>query len=347
MRAFILAGGKGTRLRPLTLNTPKPIVPLANRPFLLYQIDMLKSAGITDVTLSLNYQPEKIEQRLGDGSQFGVNLYYATEPSPLGTAGAIRYAADGSTGDIVVLNGDILTTIDLARMIEEHRTNDAAATLALIEVEDPSRYGLIETLVDGTVKRFIEKPKPGDTSVDPSIRTINAGIYVLKSDAIMSQPYNENRSFEYDVFPDLLTAGEPVHGYLMQNDHWSDIGQPASYLTANLDIISGKIDGTKPDRSSKFDAASQSNIDTNSVIGEGSVVRSGARITNSVLGNGVHVEEKAVIENSVIWSNTRVAANAVIRNAIIGRSCHIGRSVRIGEGAVLGDKTQLNDHSII
>ena len=161
MQALILAGGKGTRLRPLTVYTPKPIVPICNRPFLLYQIETLRAAGITDITLSLSYQPSKIEQLLGDGADFGVRLKYTTEPQPMGTAGAYKFAAEFIRERTVVLNGDVLTDLDLKRVIEEHDSRAAAATFVLTPVEDPSSYGVVETDAQGRVLRFVEKPPPG------------------------------------------------------------------------------------------------------------------------------------------------------------------------------------------
>src|SRR5215212_11513585 len=176
MQALILAGGKGTRLRPLTVYTPKPVVPICNRPFLLYQIDTLKRAGITDITLSLSYQPHKIEQQLGDGSAFGVNLKYTVEPQPMGTAGAYKYAEDLIREPTVVFNGDILTDLDLKAVIREHNARGATATIVLTPVDNPTAYGLVETEADGAVRRFLEKPKPDEITCD----TINAGIYVLE-----------------------------------------------------------------------------------------------------------------------------------------------------------------------
>src|SRR5207237_6474984 len=164
MQALILAGGKGTRLRPLTVYTPKPIVPICNRPFLLYQIDTLRRAGVTDITLSLSYQPEKIEQQLSDGSEFGVKLKYTVEPQPMGTAGAYKFAEDLIREPTVVFNGDIVTDLDLKAVIRQHNERKAAATIVLAPVENPSSYGVVETETDGRVRRFLEKPKPEETT---------------------------------------------------------------------------------------------------------------------------------------------------------------------------------------
>lgn len=344
MQAVILAGGKGTRLRPLTVYTPKPIVPVMNRPFLLYQIDILRKAGITDITLSLSYQPDKIEHVLGDGSDFGVNLRFITEPTPLGTGGAYRFAADEIRETTVVLNGDVLTDIDLAKLLEFHKRNRAEATIVLTPVEDPSRYGLVETNKDGQILRFLEKPKPEDIA-SIGINTINAGIYVLEPSVLDLMPYAENRSFEYDVFPELLKRKSNFFAYTMVGEYWRDIGTPESYFDAHSDLLSHKIARPDPETQPTFDVATAAVVDECSLIGENCVVKPNAMITNSVLGPGVLVEEKAIIENSVIWAHTRIASGAEIRNAVIGRSCHIGRNSIVSAGSILGDKTQLTDYT--
>lgn len=344
MHAVILAGGKGTRLRPLTVYTPKPIVPVCNRPFLLYQIEILRRAGITDITLSLSYQPDKIEHVIGDGSEYGVNLRFIAEPSPLGTAGAYRFAADQLQETTIVLNGDILTDIDLSVILDHHRKHNAAATLALKPVENPLAYGLVETDADSRIMRFIEKPK-ADEIAQINVNTINAGIYVLEPSILELMPKGENRSFEYDIFPEILKREMPFYGYVMESEYWRDIGTPASYLAAHRDFLGGVITGFEMEDTGVSDIATAAVIDSRSVIGDGCVIKPGARILNSVLGPGVHVEEKAVIEDSVIWAHTRISTAAEIRSAIIGRSCHIGRNVVVSEGNVLGDKSTLTDYT--
>jgi len=211
MRALILAGGKGTRLRPLTVYTPKPIVPVVNRPFLTYQLDLLRKAGITDVTLSLSYQPDKIEDVLGDGSEFGVNLRFITEPSALGTAGAVRFAIDKASEPVLVLNGDILTDLDLSEMVQFHADRKDQITIGLARVEDPSKYGLVALNSDGVIENFTEKPKDG--TFDGSTNTINAGIYILEPGALDLIPKGVNSSFEYDVFPKPLRQKLAFTGY--------------------------------------------------------------------------------------------------------------------------------------
>ena len=344
MQALILAGGKGTRLRPLTVYTPKPIVPVVNRPFLLYQIEILRNAGVTDITLSLSYQPDKIQHLLGNGSEFGVNLRYITEPSPMGTGGAYKFASDSLRETTVVFNGDILTDLDLSKVIEFHEANKADATLTLVPVEDVSRYGVSEVDKTGRIVRFVEKPQ-GDELTDLKVNTINAGIYVLEPSILDMIAKDANRSFEYDVFPDILKRELPFFGYVMKDEYWLDIGTPANYLRAHHDFLAGKVTGFEMEAEDMSDIATKAEIDKRSVIGDECTIKSGARILNSVIGPGVYIDEKAVIENSVVWSHTRVSTAAEIQGAVIGRSCHIGRNATVGEGTVLGDKTTLTDYT--
>jgi NDP-sugar pyrophosphorylase family protein len=344
MQALILAGGKGTRLRPLTVFTPKPIVPICNKPFLLYQIEMLKRAGITDITLSLSYQPQKIEQQLGDGSDFGVNLRYTVEPQPMGTAGAYKFASDLIRERTVVLNGDILTDLDLKAVMREHDKRKATATIVLTPVDNPSSYGLVETDADGRVSRFLEKPSADEITCN----TINAGTYVLEPKVLDLIPGGESYSFEYGVFPRLLEEGEPFFAHIPQKAYWLDIGTPSRYTQANQDLLANRIPRFHlKDRRGAFEQAQGMEIDELSMIGDECTIKPGAQITNSVIGPGCFIEEKVRIENSVIWAHTRVGAGAVISDALIGRGCHIGRSAVVGAGSVLGDKTTLTDYTQI
>lgn len=344
MQALILAGGKGTRLRPLTVYTPKPIVPLMNRPFLLYQIDILRRAGITDITFSLNYQPAKLEYLLGDGSEYGVNLRYITEPAPMGTAGAYKYAEDAICETTIVFNGDILTDIDIAKVVESHKEKRAEATIVLTPVKNPSAYGLVETDGEKRVLRFLEKPKPEEI---PNLTTnnINAGIYILEPSVLDLIPKGENHSFEYNLFPNLLENKKAFFSFVLENGYWRDIGTAESYLGAHQDFINKKITGFEIKNGKNCDIATAAFVSKNSLVGDGCIIKPNAKIINSVLGEGVHVEEKAVIENSVIWAHTHIANSAEISHAAIGRSCYIGQSAYVGKGAVLGDKTSLTDYT--
>lgn len=344
MQALILAGGKGTRLRPLTVYTPKPIVPVLNRAFLLYQIEILRRAGIKDITLSLNYQPDKIEQLLSDGTEYGVNLRYLTEPSPMGTGGAYKFAENEIRETTVVFNGDVLTDIDISEIVAFHQEKKAEATIVLTPVENPSAYGLVEIETDGRVRRFLEKPKPEELA-GLTTKNINAGIYVLEPTVLDLIPANENVSFEYNVFPDLLKAEKGFFAFVMDKNYWRDIGTPESYLQAHHDFLSGQIKHFDIEKTSEAEISHTAIVDKTSIVAANCVIKPQARIINSVLGAGVIVEEKALIENSVIWAHTRVSTSAQISNAIVGRSCHIGRNAFVGSGAVLGDKTSLTDYT--
>ena len=313
-----------------------------NRPFLLYQIDILRAAGIEDITLSLSYLPDKIEQLLGDGSEYGVNLKFLTEPHPLGTAGAYRFASEHIKDTTVVLNGDILTSADISAIVEFHRRCNAEATITLTPVEDPWNFGLVETQKD-RVKRFIEKPKPEDV-VKKKLNNINAGVYVLEPSIRKLIPKDENRSFEYHVFPDLLESKHEFFAFLLKSDYWRDLGTPENYLAAHLDFLSGKIPRFDLPSLDQSDIATHSNVQR-SLIGSDCVIKPNVEIIDSVLGPGVHVEEKARIENSVIWSHTRIANNAAVDSAVIARGCHIGRNTVIRQGTVLGDKASIPDYS--
>ena len=345
MQALILAGGKGTRLRPLTVYTPKPVVPVLNRPFLLYQIDILRLAGVTDITLSLNYQPDRIEDVLGDGSHYGVKLTYLTEPQPLGTAGAYKFAAALIDQPTIVLNGDILTTLDIEKMAEFHRAKQADATIFLTEVENPAAYGLVESGGDGAVERFLEKPK-ADELAKLKTKNINAGIYILEPGILDLIPKGENRSFEYDVFPELLKQKKAFFGYIDKEVYWRDIGNPQSYLQVHADFLEGKLGDFSHENADAY-LKDGVTIDKTSVLGKDCVIKSGVKIVNSVIGQGVHLEEKAVVENSVIWPHTRVGNATTITGAFVGRGCQIGNNVVVRSGAILGDKTVLAHYTQI
>lgn len=346
MQALILAGGRGTRLRPLTIYTPKPIVPVLNRPFLLYQIEILRRAGIRDITLSLSYQPDKIEDLLDDGSEYGVNLRYITEPAPMGTGGAYKFAAETIRETTVIFNGDILTDLDINKILDFHRRKNAEATIVLTPVENPSAYGLVQTDGEAKVLQFLEKPKAEEIQ-NLTSKNINAGIYILEPSVLDTIPVGENCSFEYDVFPELLKREKSFYGFITQENYWRDIGTPRSYLEAHYDFLNGRIKGFEIENSAQSDIATAAIVDKNSIIGAGCVIKPNARIVNSVIGAGVYIEEKTVVENSVVWSHTRISSQSHIKNSVIGRSCYIGKNVSVSENSILGDKTSLTDYTQI
>lgn len=342
MQAVILAGGKGTRLRPLTIHTPKPVMPLVGRPFLYYQLDLLKRAGVHDVVLSLSYQPQKIEDIFGDGSHYEMLVRYAVEPQPLGTAGAYKNAEGIIDSPTIVFNGDVLTDIDLNKVVAFHREREARVTIVLAPVENPRAYGLVETDGTGRVLSFLEKP-----GADAPIATnnVNAGIYVIEPDVLGEIPEGESYSFEYDLFPKLLAAGAPVFAFVSSH-YWIDIGTPSRYLQANSDLLAGALRDArfeKRTRGEKVDEKAE--IDRRSWVDATATVKAGARIVNSVVEENCVVEEKAVVENSVLRRATRVGAGAVVRGSSVGMGAHVGRSAQL-TGAVLGDKSVVTDYSI-
>jgi len=349
MKAILLAGGKGTRLRPLTVHTPKPIVPIFNRPFLYYQLDLLRQVPeIDEAILSLNYQPRRIEEIFGEGDGLGIRLRYVVEPMPLGTGGAIRYAGDQLTESVVVFNGDVLTQVDLGAVLRLHRERKAKATIVLTPVENPRAYGLVETDASSNIRRFLEKP--GEDEI--TCNTINAGIYVLEPETFERIPKDTAWSIERSFFPSLIERGETFVAYIYDG-YWIDIGTPAKYLQVHKDIMDGRY--TAPPfigAANTAFVADGARIETDvemqgpCFVDEGAVVKAGARILPySVIGRQTHVEEAAVIEDSIIWPNGWIGREAHVSGAILGRNCHIGRNAVVSTGAVLGDKTAVTDYS--
>ena len=347
MKAILLAGGKGTRLRPLTLHTPKPIVPIFDKPFLSYQIGLLTQLPeIDEVILSLNYQPRRLEETFGDGSGLGIRLRYVVEPSPLGTGGAIRYAAQGIDDTVVVFNGDVMTAVDVAAVVRQHKDRKAKATIVLTPVDNPSAYGLVECDADGNVRRFLEKPSPDQITCD----TINAGIYVLEPDTFDRIPKDTVYSIERSYFPSLVSRSETFCAYV-ERGYWIDIGTPEKYRDVHRDIFDGRcplgpagISSGQPVVSPDARVEAGAVLEGPCFLDAGVVVKTGARVgPYSVLGKSVLVEEDAQVTGAIVWPNARVGHDAVVEGALIGRSCYVGKNAYVGPTAILGDKTTLSD----
>ena len=350
MKAILLAGGQGTRLRPLTLQTPKPIVPIFDRPFLQYQIDRLTALpDVDEVILSLNYQPGRIETVFGDGRHLGVRLRYVVEPEPLGTGGAIKYASTGVRDTVVVFNGDVLTQIDLAAVLRLHRERKARATIVLTPVENPSAYGLVETDGEGNIQRFLEKPTPDQITTNH----INAGIYVLEPETFDRIPSDVPWSIERSYFPSLVERRETFVAYVY-NGYWIDIGTPEKYVQVHRDIMDGRYVAAPfanlaaPRTSIAADVRIEDGaiVEGPCFIDEGVLVKAGARVgPYSVIGRQTLIEEDASVDAAILWPNCRVSRETTVRNAILGRNCHLGRNVSVDNDAVLGDKTTLTDYT--
>jgi NDP-sugar pyrophosphorylase family protein len=349
MKAILLAGGKGTRLRPLTIHTPKPIVPIFDRPFLHYQLDLLKQVPeIDEVILSLNYQPRRIEEIFGDGGESGLGIRYVVEPAPLGTAGAVRYAGDAIRESVVVFNGDVLTQLDLRAVIALHRERKARATIVLTPVENPTAYGLVETDASSNITRFVEKPKADEITCN----TINAGIYVLEPDTFDRIPRDTPWSIERSFFPSLIEREDTFVAYVYRG-YWIDIGTPEKYIQVHHDVMDGRFRAAPfADHAALVAVSPGARVEEGATlegpcfVDDGAIVKAGARIgPYSVVGRQCHVEEHASIERAIIWANCRISQDAIVRDSILGRHCHIGRNAVVQHGVVLGDKSVVTDFS--
>jgi mannose-1-phosphate guanylyltransferase len=348
LQALILAGGEGTRLRPLTSTIPKPVVPLAGRPFISYMIEWLGGHGVDDVILGCGFMAEGVRSVLGDGEEFGVRLRYLEEPRPLGTGGALKFAEELLDERFLMLNGDVLTDIDLTAQLAQHERTGARGTLALIAVEDPSAYGLVRRAADCSVTEFVEKPGPElrETAL------ISAGAYVLEREILQAMaPAGTNISIERDVFPTLV--GNGLFGYAA-NGYWLDIGTPERYLQGTYDILEGNVRTEVGRRleESRLVAVDGGKIDGRVVapalvgpdctLGKESVV--GDR---SVLGRRVTIGEGAHVESSVLLDGASVGRGSVVRGSIVGDGVVIGERCRLEGGVVLGAGVKLGAGNVL
>ena len=342
MKAVILVGGEGTRLRPLTHNTPKAMMPVLNTPFLVHVIRHLARHQVTEITLAQGYLAQPIEGYLGNGRQFGVKLSYVAEDTPRGTAGAVKNAEKHVDEAFLVLNGDIFTDLDITAMIDFHRQQKATATLALTPVDDPTSYGLIETDTEGRITRFLEKPKPEEVTTN----MINAGTYVLEPDILAQIPPQAKVSFEYQVFPQLLAQGKPVYAFTSAA-YWIDMGTPEKYLQLHRDLLGGQSRqyALPPDKDVLIDEPCDihptARIKGPVVIGGNCTIGREVRINGPVvMGEGCTIGEDSVIEDSVLWQNVRLGPQASLKSCIIADNCYC-QAGSSGEGAVLGHNVTL------
>ena len=334
MQAVVLAGGEGTRLRPLTYTTPKPVMPLAGRPFLSFMLDWARSHGVDEVVLSLGFRAGDVRRVLGDIYD-GMRVRYVVEDEPLGTAGPVRLAYDqGVLGErFFVLNGDVLTDLDLTAELEQHERTGARTTLALAAVEDTGSYGVVPTDSEGRVGAFLEKTD------DPPTDRINAGAYVVERDVVEEIPAGRAVSFEREVFPGLVGCG--LYGYLSEG-YWIDIGTPERYLEATYDLLAGRVDSTLPARD-----------ETGSLVPEDCLV-GGARIgPQSVLGRHCSVSTGATVERSVLHDRVIVGSDSHVKEAVLAERARLGERVdvapraMVGAGATLGDGASVGEDARI
>jgi NDP-sugar pyrophosphorylase family protein len=360
MKAIVLVGGEGTRLRPLTYTTPKSLLPIANQPFLERQLAWLESHGVDDVVLSLGYLPDAFVRHFTDGRCGGTRLSYAVEKKPLGTAGGIRYAAESGAGideRFIVCNGDVLTDLDLSAMIAFHEARGAHATIALTEVDDPSAFGVVPTRPDGEVVGFIEKP-PRDLA---PTNWINAGIYILEPELLKRIPPRVNVSIERETFPRMVETRHSLFAFSARG-YWLDIGTPAKYLQAHTDALAGRL-GRPPAPGATEDPVGiwrqaaatldpgavmrapvligagarveKGAIVKGSVVGPGALVGAGARIERSVLLSGAHVSERCVVTDSVVGSDSILKPEVALTDqTIVAASQSIAAGTRISAGRI-------------
>ncbi len=345
MKAVILVGGEGTRLRPLTVNAPKPMIPVLNKPFLEHVIEYLTRNGITEVILSMGYRSDVITNYFGDGKAFGVTLHYVHEDRPLGTAGAVKNAEQYLDETFFVFNGDVLTSIDLQAMMEFHRSKDSRVTIALTPVEDPTAYGLVEVNSERRVERFVEKP----TWDRVTTNLINAGAYIMEPGVFRYVPPNIYYMFEQGLFPVLLQTGDPMYGY-PSNSYWIDMGTPQKYITLHRDILAGRVGVTIPGDQVKEDIWADTGcvVDPTAriispvVLGKDVKVGASATITGPVvIGEGCVVGAGSVIEDAVVWNNTSIGDAVTMKQCVIGGGTTIESNTWITGGTIVSDNCHI------
>ncbi|MEU5402193.1 NDP-sugar synthase [Streptomyces sp. NPDC005963] len=338
--AILLVGGKGTRLRPLTVNTPKPMVPAAGVPFLTHQLARARAAGVEHIVLATSYLAEVFEPYFGDGSSLGLSLEYVTEDEPLGTGGAIRNVAERlrSAPDepVLVFNGDILTGLDIRALVDTHRTSGADVSLHLTRVTDPRAFGLVPTDDSGRVTAFLEKPQTPEEIVTDQI---NAGAYVFRRSVIDSIPTGRPVSVERETFPELLAAGAHLHG-MVDSTYWLDLGTPQAFVRGSADLVLGRapspaVPGRCGDRLvlESASVAVDAKLTGGTVVCEGAVVHPGARIDGSVVLAGAVVEEGAVITSSLVGVGARIGERVALSGAVIGDGAVVGADNELRDGA--------------
>jgi mannose-1-phosphate guanylyltransferase len=347
MQALILAGGEGTRLRPLTSTVPKPVVPLVDRPFIAFMLDWLRTHGVEDIVISCGHMASGVRNVLGDGSAFGVQLRYVEEPTPLGTGGALKYAEALLDDRFFMLNGDVLTDLDLSAQLAQHERTGAAATLALTPVEDPTNYGLVRTDGDGAVTEFVEKPSYDQIDT----RNISAGAYVLERSVLDLLEPGRPASIERDVFPRLV--GEGLYGYVSPG-YWLDIGTPERYLQGTYDILEGTVGTNVVERMGEGylyvapDVDNQGRIIPSALVESGCRIGPGARVGGRVvLERGVTIGAETTIDRAVVMQGAEIGSHCTLDGCIVAGGVRIGDRCTIDGMSVLGEGVTVGDGNVI
>jgi len=351
MKAVIMAGGEGTRLRPLTSNAPKPMMPLVNAPMMEHIVALLKQHGFDEIVVTVAFMANHIRTYFGDGSDFGVRMVYATEETPLGTAGSVRNAMDELDERFLVISGDVLTDVDLSAIVAEHEKNQALATIGLVRVDNPLEFGIVITREDGAIERFLEKPSWGQVFSD----TINSGIFVLEPEIFDYIAPDRSVDFSGEVFPALLEDGKPIYGAIAEG-YWEDVGTLEAYLRAHKDILDGRValdipgfeigDGVHVGEGAEIHPDAQ--VVGPAVIGENCRIEAGVRLgPYSVLGTNVRVRAGSDLERVVVHDNSYLGEGVRLRGTTVGRSCDLRAGVRGEEGVVLGDECFVGEHAVL
>ena len=353
MKAVIMAGGFGTRLRPLTTHIPKPLVPVGNVPIMEHTVRLLKRHGFTDLLVLLYFLPETITTHFGDGSRWGVRITYATPTADLGTAGAVRFAAGELGEPILVISGDVLTDFDLEAAVRSHRDRRAEASIVLTRVDSPLAYGIVITDESGRIVRFLEKPSWGEVFSD----TINTGIYILEPSVLGAVPAGRPYDFGRELFPALLAAGRPLYGHIAEG-YWRDVGDLTEYRTAHLDLLQGRVDveipGIRahgPDHNVWVGEGARvdflAKLSGSVIIGARAQVAPGVRLSNCVVGPDTVIAAGADIEGSVLWDHAEVGPGARVKEAIVGTRAQIRANAFIAEGVVIGDYARIGESATV
>jgi mannose-1-phosphate guanylyltransferase len=347
MQAVILVGGEGKRLRPLTSTVPKPVVPLVDRPFISYMLEWLQRHGIDDVIMSCGFLATSVRNVLGDGSALGVRLRFVEEPEPRGTAGALKFAEPMLDERFLMLNGDVLTDIDLTEQLSQHESSGAKATLALVPVPDPSAYGLVHLNDDRSVRDFVEKPS--SDSIDTNL--ISAGAYVLERDVLEFVPADRSVSIEREVWPQLV--GDGLYGFPSQS-YWLDIGTPERYLQATFDIIEGNVRTSVAERLASDWLALDPSAEVSGRVIPPAVLERGVRVADGahvgslvVLGEDVSVGPGCTVERSVVLNGSEIDEGCELRDCIVAAGCRVGARTRITDGAVIGEGVTIGADNMI
>jgi mannose-1-phosphate guanylyltransferase len=348
MQAVILVGGEGTRLRPLTSTVPKPVMPLVDRPFMAYMLEWLRGHGVEDVVFSMGYLSTAVRNVLGDGDAYGLRLRYVEEPEPRGTAGALKFAESLLDERFFMLNGDVLTDMDLSAQMAQHEQTGARGTLALVPVDDPSSYGLVELEDDGSVRAFVEKP-PADQI---TTNLISAGAYILERDVVDLIPADQNVSIEREVWPELV--GDGLYGFAHPGAYWLDIGTPERYLQGTFDIIEGVVRTEVTERLGHDYVAIADGVEPAgrvvppAVVERGCSVAEGAQVGSLVvLGDGVSIGRDARVERSVVMQGTEIGEGCVLRDCVVAAGAKIGPNTQITGGAIIGEGVTVGADNIL